>query len=109
MRALLALVLALLCTAAGAQTVSISRWQDLAPLLDRQSKAINALKVEVATLKAEHNKATDYALQVICRHNANVAKVPIPSEWVTILRPYDLQGRTCPPLDPTLPMPQRIQ
>lgn len=102
--------------AVSAQTVTIDRWQDMGPLLDRQSKKINehtaqltALEARVAALEA--SKATiekDLGL-VIWRYDAllraiviNVCasnKLMAENEWAAKLaglQPIPLPGHTCP-------------
>jgi len=92
MRAL-AFVLALLAGAAQAQTVTLRKWQDMAALVDRQSKAIIALQAETKALRDAHDVATMYWLAQVCAANA---KIPSWAGTLTGLKPFPTGDHTCP-------------
>jgi len=100
----------------SAQTVTIDRWQDMGPLLDRQSKKINehtaqlaALEAKVAALEASKASVEKDLGLVIWRYDAllraiviNVCasnKLMADNEWAAKLaglQPIPLPGHTCP-------------
>lgn len=102
--------------AVSAQTVTIDRWQDMGPLLDRQSKKINehtaqlaALEAKVAALEASKASVEKDLGLVIWRYDAllraiviNVCasnKLMADNEWAAKLaglQPIPLPGHTCP-------------
>lgn len=88
-----ALALLLLAGAADAQTVTLKRWQDMAALADRQSKAIIALQAETAALRAAYDVATLYWLAQVCAANA---KIPAWSATLTGIKPFAIGDHTCP-------------
>jgi hypothetical protein len=92
MRAL-AVVLALLAGGAQAQTVTLKRWQDMAALVDRQSKAILALQAETRALREAYDVATMYWLAQVCAANA---KIPAWSASLTGIKPFAIGDHTCP-------------
>ena len=122
-----ALALAALAFAGGvsAQTVTIDRWQDMGPLLDRQSKKINehtaqlaALEAKVAALEAARTAAEakaatlesdvgliitryDMLLRAIVIQVCASNKAMADNAWAAKLaglEPIPLTGHTCPPL-----------
>ena len=92
MRVLL-VALALLAGAAQAQTVTLKRWQDMAALVDRQSKAILALQAETRALRDAYDVATMYWLAQVCSANA---KIPAWSTSLTGIKPFPVGDHTCP-------------
>jgi hypothetical protein len=92
MRAL-AFVLALLAGAAQAQTVTLRKWQDMAALVDRQSKAIIALQAETRALRDAYDVATMYWLAQVCSANA---KIPTWAGTLTGLKPFPTGDHACP-------------
>lgn len=102
--------------AVSAQTVTIDRWQDMGPLLDRQSKKINehtaqlaALEAKVAALEASKASVEKDLGLVIWRYDAllraiviNVCasnKLMADNAWAAKLaglQPIPLPGHTCP-------------
>jgi len=93
-------MLALLAGAAEAQTVTLKRWQDLAALADRQSRAIIALQAETAALRAEtlalrnaYDVAALYWLAQVCAANA---KIPAWSATLTGIKPFAIGDNVCP-------------
>lgn len=92
MRAL-AFVLALLAGAAQAQTVTLRKWQDMAALVDRQSKAILALQAETRALREAYDVATMYWLAQVCAANA---KIPAWSATLTGIKPFAIGDNVCP-------------
>jgi hypothetical protein len=93
----------------AAQTVTLDRWQDMGPLLDRQSKKINEHSAQVAAMQAEINVLkTDMGL-VIQRYDTllraivvNVCmsnKIMADNQWAATLiglKPIGIAGHTCP-------------
>lgn len=66
----LVLILALLFPLSlPAQTVTATKWQDYAPLLDRQSKKINEHTAAIAALQAELSATQDALASVIVNYN----------------------------------------
>lgn len=92
MRVLL-VVLALLAGGAQAQTVTLKRWQDMAALVDRQSKAILALQAETRALREAYDVATMYWLAQVCAANA---KIPAWSATLTGIKPFAIGDNVCP-------------
>lgn len=92
MRVLL-VALALLAGAAQAQTVTLKRWQDMAALVDRQSKAILALQAETKALRDAYDVATLYWLAQVCSANA---RIPIWAGTLTGLKPFPTGDHACP-------------
>lgn len=96
----IALALALAGGQAQTQTVTLKRWQDMAALVDRQSKAILALQAETAALRAEtlalrnaYDVAAMYWLAQVCAANA---KIPAWSASLTGIKPFAIGDHTCP-------------
>lgn len=92
MRVLL-VALALLAGAAQAQTVTLRKWQDMAALVDRQSKAILALQAETRALREAYDVATMYWLAQVCSANA---RIPTWAGTLTGLKPFPVGDHTCP-------------
>lgn len=93
----------------SAQTVTIDRWQDMGPLLDRQSKKINEHTAQVAVMREEINtlksdmglviQRYDMLLRAIIVQVCASNKLITDNSWATTLtglKPIALPGHTCP-------------
>jgi len=87
--------------AAPAPSVTLNKWQDMAPLLDRQSKWINKLRAENETLKSDRDVLVwkyDILLRYLvihaCANNGKLASINAVFSWV---KPFPLGNHECPP------------
>ena len=84
-----------------APTVTLQKWQDMAPLIDRQSKWINKLRAENETLKSDlslvigrYDMLLRYLVVQACASNAKIASINVVLPWV---KPFPLGSHECPP------------
>jgi hypothetical protein len=103
----------------AAQTVTLDKWQDLGPLLDRQSKKINehtalvtAMQAKIVALEAEKAKIDvltsdmglviqryDTLLRAIINNVCASNKLIVDNNWAATLiglRPIGIAGHVCP-------------
>jgi len=87
--------------APAAPTVTLNKWQDMAPLVDRQSKWINKLRAENETLKSDlslvvqrYDMLLRYLVVQACASNAKIASINVVLPWV---KPFPLGSHECPP------------
>lgn len=87
--------------AAPAPSVTLNKWQDMAPLVDRQSKWINKLRAENDALRADlgimvwkHDVLLRYLLVHACATNKQIATINTVLPWV---KPFPLGSMECPP------------
>lgn len=87
--------------ASTAPTVTLNKWQDLAPLVDRQSKWINKLRAENETLRSDlgimvwkHDVLLRYLVIQACASNEKITQINSVFSWV---KPFPLGSLECPP------------
>ena len=93
----------------AAQTVTLDKWQDMGPLLDRQSKKINEHTAQVTALRAEIDVLTrdmglviqryDMLLRAIVNNVCASNKLIVENNWAATLiglKPIQITGHVCP-------------
>ncbi len=116
MRAAIAALALAFAGGVAAQTVTLDKWQDMGPLLDRQSKKINehtaqvaamqaaldAQKAEVAVLTSDMGlviQRYDTLLRAIINNVCASNKLIVDNNWAATLiglKPIGIAGHVCP-------------
>jgi hypothetical protein len=109
MRAAIAALALAFAGGVAAQTVTLDKWQDMGPLLDRQSKKINEHTAQVAALQAEVEVLTsdmglviqryDTLLRAIINNVCASNKLIVDNNWAATLiglKPIGIAGHVCP-------------